>query len=358
VVPAQAGCFKAPEVLVTTSNFIDPVTGADAIVFETAATAFGDTCQIAALDITQVDGDPSVDLVFDAFGQGQTSFTRPAVETTTTLTFEVRATDSDGNTSVTTVPVNITPDGESNDGPDPSASIEGIWVFPDVAPEDLHIIFRADGSYFMHQGFYFGENVELGDGDYCAGGGSESGTFERNLTTGQLTVTLEFDENGECGLSNPRGGLLTVTSNGDQLFIEEPAAENGETFIVERFAGSTPPTPGPVASIVGRWAFQGVPGEDIFFNLNADGTWRFFNSGRFEEGCDDARTDNSGTYSWDRASTIADFLIQTTDYGECTPGDRLSPGDMTVNTIVPNKDGTTMILITSPGDQFILERIE
>jgi Domain of unknown function (DUF4214) len=351
VVAAQGGCFKAPEVRATTSSINDPVTNADSIVFNTTTTVFGDNCQIEALEITQVDGAPAVDLVFNAFDQGSTSFAVPVVTGTTTLTFEIQARDSDGNVSTASVPVNLFGEGAEPVG-DPAASIEGIWVSPDVAPENLHLIFRADGSYLLYQGFYFGDNVEFGDADYCAGGGGEGGTYQRSESTGAFSAMPSFDENGECGLSNPRGEL-TIIADGDTLNIAESGEENSESSTLVRYSSNTPPAQGSVANIVGNWTVVLEEGPiDLSLNFGADGSYSFLSATDFETRLDEeecsggSSIDEQGSYQWDRATGVTSITIDTASYGECA-GPRPPVGETFTINVTPSKDGGNLRVQTN-----------
>jgi hypothetical protein len=102
--------------------------------------------------------------------------------------------------------------------------IVGIWGFPG---SDTVITFNANQTYHID---HEAEPDEEGD---CFDGGDETGTFTWEPATGVLLSTTLTDENGECGLSNPRDGVpYRIFVNGDSMQI----LEKGDGVPLEEFA--------------------------------------------------------------------------------------------------------------------------
>ena len=103
--------------------------------------------------------------------------------------------------------------------------IVGTWGLPDTTTT---ITFNSDGSYSLPHA------PELDD-DACPNGGLETGTYVWEPSTGILLSTTLTDENGECGLSNPRDGVpYRIFINGDSMQI----LEKGDGVPLEEFSAT------------------------------------------------------------------------------------------------------------------------
>lgn len=97
------------------------------------------------------------------------------------------------------------------------ADIVGTWSFGG----DTSVTFFADGTYEQIQAA--GEDEES-----CPNGGIETGTYTWEPSTGILLASVTQDDNGECGLSNPRDGVpLRVFIDGDVMYIKEKGSDAG-----------------------------------------------------------------------------------------------------------------------------------
>ncbi|MDX1491561.1 MAG: hypothetical protein R3332_09750 [Pseudohongiellaceae bacterium] len=104
-------------------------------------------------------------------------------------------------------------------------AIVGTWGFPG---SDTTITFNSDGSYSQFQ-------AEAEDEGSCPAGGTESGTYTWAPETGVLLSNATVDNNGECGLSNPRDGVpLRIFIDGDAMQI----LERGDGTPLEEFAAT------------------------------------------------------------------------------------------------------------------------
>ncbi len=87
----------------------------------------------------------------------------------------------------------------------------GTWIKTDTSDDLLMIILMDDGTYIHGE-------VELSNADEVSG--MEYGTYSRNSSTGLMTVTQTFNENGDTGLDDFAGSdapHLYFNASGDTL---------------------------------------------------------------------------------------------------------------------------------------------
>lgn len=125
----------------------------------------------------------------------------------------------------------------------PSPEIVSAWK---LNGENLVLVFRYDGSYYLIQGD-------------PADPGMERGTFEWDNETGVFSAETIIDTNGEGGLSHPNGATtLSITGN----TLTYTAANEG-AFTFSRVVNTA-------SAIVGSWI---IPGAKISVTFLADGTY-------------------------------------------------------------------------------------
>lgn len=101
--------------------------------------------------------------------------------------------------------------------------IVGTWG---LSGTTTTITFNGDGSYSL-------PHAPEVDDDACPNGGLETGTYVWEPSSGLLLTTTLTDENGECGLSNPRDGVpYRVFVDGDTMQV----LEKGDGVALEEFA--------------------------------------------------------------------------------------------------------------------------
>lgn len=125
----------------------------------------------------------------------------------------------------------------------PSPEIVSAWK---LNAEDLVVVFRYDGTFF------------LVDGE-PAHPGLEHGTFEWDNETGAFSVDVITDTNEDAGFSHP-GAATTITVSGNTL--NYTVAGEG-TFPFTRVVNTA-------SAIVGSWI---IPGAKISVTFLADGTY-------------------------------------------------------------------------------------
>ena len=148
----------------------------------------------------------------------------------------------------------------------PSPEIVSAWK---LNAEDLVVVFRYDGTFF------------LVDGE-PAHPGLEHGTFEWDKETGAFSVNIITDTNDDAGFSHP-GAAATITISGGTL--NYTVAGEG-TFPFTRVVNTA-------SAIVGSWI---IPGAKISVTFLADGTYYLS-----EEANDPPHAVTGiekGTYSW------------------------------------------------------------
>lgn len=125
----------------------------------------------------------------------------------------------------------------------PSPEIVSAWK---LNAEDLVVVFRYDGTFF------------LVDGE-PAHPGLEHGTFQWDKETGAFSVNIITDTNDDAGFSHP-GAATTITISGGTL--NYTVAGEG-TFPFTRVVNTA-------SAIVGSWI---IPGAKISVTFLADGTY-------------------------------------------------------------------------------------
>ena len=125
----------------------------------------------------------------------------------------------------------------------PPPEIVSAWK---LNAENLVVVFRHDGNFF------------LVDGE-AAHPGVERGSFEWDKETGAFSVDVDVDTNGDAGFSHP-GAATSISIAGNTLNYIVP----GEgSFPFTRIVSTA-------SAIVGSWA---IPGEKFAVTFLADGTY-------------------------------------------------------------------------------------
>ena len=146
-----------------------------------------------------------------------------------------------------------------------NSNITGIWTTALTDNELLAFVFFADGTY-VHM-----EVDEVAPFDAVGEqSGMEWGTYTRNNTTGELTVTQTFDGNGTTGLTDYVGQTnLFAQVSGDVLTLQFDDNQNGtidagESLEFSRSASS---------NLLGVWTTALTDNELLAFVFFADGTY-------------------------------------------------------------------------------------
>ena len=95
----------------------------------------------------------------------------------------------------------------------PAATSDLIGTFTSAENPTSSATINADGTYTMIQG-------PKTDPNCPAAGGTESGTWQYEPSTGVFSAVAIVDNNGTCGLSNP-GGIVRIKKVGTTLSIVE-----------------------------------------------------------------------------------------------------------------------------------------
>jgi hypothetical protein len=105
-----------------------------------------------------------------------------------------------------------------------SSNLLGVWTTALTDNDLLAFVFFADGTYV---------HLEVDEEAPIDAAGEQSGmewgTYTRNNTTGELTVTQTFDGNGDTGLTDAANGLTTLFAqvSGDVLALQFDDNLNG-----------------------------------------------------------------------------------------------------------------------------------
>jgi len=210
----------------------------------------------------------------------------------------------------------------------------GSWVVgsPTIPTEPVVVVTFLDASHFL----YVEEGTQDADGD----DGLERGTYSWNPLTGELHAQVDYDGNGEWGLSHARGDLR-VRVDGNELIY---ADADGETQLVPVQRDSANP-------LVGSWT-SGDPSDPE--PLLAVVT--FFDESHFllaQHGGNPAGSNGieRGTYSWDPATGAfsAIVTVDTNDdsgFSNLVGGETFTVSDPTLT--VTNDEGLMVTLHRVP----------
>jgi len=117
-----------------------------------------------------------------------------------------------------------------------SSGLSGVWSTDLTDNELLAFVFFDDGTYAHLEVDEVEPFDQVGETS-----GMEFGTIQRNQETGQLTVTIDFDNNGDTGLTDNVDGSVPVFAqiDGDVLTLQFDDNQNGtidedETLNFER----------------------------------------------------------------------------------------------------------------------------
>lgn len=147
-----------------------------------------------------------------------------------------------------------------------NSNITGVWT-TDITDNDfLAFIFFDDGTYVHMEIDEEAPFDEMGEMS-----GMERGTFSRDNTTGQLTITQTFDNNGDTGLNDAADELTTVFAqvSGDTLTLQFDDNQNGtieedESLELSRSASS---------DLFGVWTTDITDNDFLAFVFFDDGTY-------------------------------------------------------------------------------------
>lgn len=147
--------------------------------------------------------------------------------------------------------------GEATLSPAPN-SILGKWEFWESDTLVADVTFYPDNTYV---------NNEYGtESDPNGWAGQETGTYNYNSSTNELSVSVISDGNGEWGLSHPQGVVtLVLTNNNNSLEWREDGVV--EVVLDRSIDNVFEPTSGQNISLV-------VP--KFYVGLNSMGTWNWF----------------------------------------------------------------------------------
>ncbi|WP_207063330.1 hypothetical protein [Motiliproteus sp. SC1-56] len=147
-----------------------------------------------------------------------------------------------------------------------NANISGVWTSNATANDLLAFIFFADGTY-VHLEVDEDDPIDV-PGEMS---GMEWGTYSRDSETGQVTVSVTFDDNGDTGISGFEGSdaLLLTQVSGDLLTLQfddngNGTIDEGESLELLRSQPS---------GLVGAWATSATDNDLLAFVFFADGTY-------------------------------------------------------------------------------------
>jgi hypothetical protein len=108
-------------------------------------------------------------------------------------------------------------------------SLVGTWKVREVAGVVTTVTFLNDGHYLLVQ--------TDPDADESGGPGVEYGTYTWNSTTGELSVKVVKETDGEWGLSHPLGKTIAeLKSDGSVLEVHDTEDDVAEVFAMDRLA--------------------------------------------------------------------------------------------------------------------------
>jgi len=95
----------------------------------------------------------------------------------------------------------------------PAATSDLIGTFTSAESPTSSATINADGTYSMIQGANTDKNCP-------AAGGTESGTWQYEPSTGVFSAVALVDHNGQCGFSNP-SGIVRIKKVGTDIYFME-----------------------------------------------------------------------------------------------------------------------------------------
>jgi hypothetical protein len=153
--------------------------------------------------------------------------------------------------------------------------------------ENFVMIFRHDGVFYV---------IDAEGGQP----GMERGTFQWDKTSGEFSVNVVVDTNGDAGLSDP-SGATSITISGNTLTYT--VAGEG-SFPFTRIV-NTP------SAIVGSWH---IPGQDANLTFMADGT--YYHSEESDDEPDSTTGIERGTYTWNSGTGALSATLLTDTNGD------------------------------------------
>jgi len=202
-----------------------------------------------------MDGDSYEDLLFVDQPNSSRSLTIPAdiisrvkdmtPGTSLYLRLETRAYSDAGMNYARGITYYRIPMDSESTGPS-SSSIVGAWDVPYIDPDMEYgcLVFYENGQYIVY------------DSD-CEG--VEYGTYTHDNSTGELTLNVVKDENGDCGLADngiPTAMEDTIVVDGDTMTFTE---DDGDIYSFPRLCSADSP-------IVGAWDhFSDEYGAAVFY---------------------------------------------------------------------------------------------
>lgn len=124
----------------------------------------------------------------------------------------------------------ITPPAEAANTSSDQSAIVGTWTIASLGSDTLRLTFNSDGTYQQFEK----DNEDCDSSSNTVNlGGFEEGNYSWKPSTGILLAQGIFrDENGECGLSNPKDGVpVRVFVDGNQMqVIEKGASFDGDEY--------------------------------------------------------------------------------------------------------------------------------
>lgn len=201
----------------------------------------------------------------------------------------------------------------------PDPEILSAWK---LNSENLVVVFRHDGSYFL---------VDANEENP----GMERGTFEWDKASGTFSANTIVDTNGDAGLSHPNGAT-SISISGNTL--NYTVADEG-TFSFDRIVNTSSP-------IVGSWI---IPGEKFSITFLSDGSYYL------SEEANDVPFGHTGiekgTYTWN-ATTNAFTATAAIDTNGDVGTNGVPPGvtvTITGNSLVffDGEESTTLLRLTT-----------
>lgn len=252
-----------------------------------------------------------------------------------TLDFDVPVDEFDDNTDVNALLANIgitewVSVDEALDHIKEQLTLAGSWYLNEE--DDLvTVTFMTDGTYLIAQ---------AGVAEYGGESGVEYGTYHWDPVSGEITVDVLLDTNGEWGLSHSTSEM-TAVRDGDQITFTE--AGDPEASVLQRVVTDE------TNAIVGTWKLDNEDGGMSVFTFLPTGDFMLGETGTADTAGGPGI--ERGTYTWNANDHSFTREIATETNGEW------GLSDTNVSTIEVDGDAMTMNVVEDEIEVFALTRV-